>query len=374
MNDYLRNRLLGRREFTLGLASTAAAATLLPGLPAFAADDWKARWDKVVAEANKEGALNVAGPSGRQWQQLLTNFGKEFPKIKIRVTPFDSRDFWPRILKEREVGKNLWDLRVGGADTQVYPLAKQGGLADVRAMFILPEVADESNWHGGFDHMFLDNAKKFVPSFGAYESPLAHTNRAFIKDGDIKDIRELLLPRWKGKIAMANPRGGSTAVSMALIYKVIGPDFIRDLFTKQQPVIVKNSRQLMDWFSSGKYPIGFGLPNSQIVAYRKRGVKLDMGKVAGLDVWSVGVNGLQVLNPRPNPNATTVFVNWILSKKTQAHIMPKVKVNSRRKDVDIVDKHRELDWKNYKSAVSGQTEDFTQAMLDAKKLIRELVK
>lgn len=361
-----------RRDFALGLAGTAAGASLLRGLPALA-QDWKTRWDQVVAAAGKEGALDVAGPSGRQWQQLLGEFGKDYPKIRIRVTPFDSRDFWPRLLKEREVGKHLWDIRVGGADTQVYPLARAGGLADVRAMFILPEVADESNWHGGFDHMFLDNAKKFVPSFGAYESPLAHTNRKFVKDGEIKDIRELLLPKWRGKVAMANPRGGSTAVSMALIYKKIGPQFLRDFFGKQKPVIVKNSRQLMDWFVSGKYPIGIGLPNSQIVAYRKRGVEIDMGKISGLDVWSVGVNGLQVPNPRPHPNATTVFVNWILTRKTQARIMPLVQVNSRRKDVAVVDKHRELDWKNYKDAVSGQTEDFTQAMLDAKNLIREIV-
>jgi len=370
----MRHFCLSRRGFTGTFVVGAVAVAVLAALPAAAADDWKARWDKTVAAANKEGRLDVAGPSGRQWQQLLLEFGKDYPKIKIRVTPFDSRDFWPRVLKEREVGKHLWDLRVGGADTQVYPLAKAGGLADVRSMFILPEVADESNWYGGFDHMFLDNAKKYVPSFGAYESPLAHTNRAFVKDGEIKDIKELLDPKWKGKVAMANPRGGSTAVSMALLYKTFGPDFIRDFFTKQQPVIVKNSRQLMDWFVSGKYPIGIGLPNSQIVAYRKRGVKIDMGKISGLDIWSVGVNGLQVLNPRPHPNATIVFVNWILSKKVQANIMPKVKVNSRRKDVPVADPDRELDWKNYKKAVSGQTEEFTGAMLEAKNLIRQLVK
>ncbi|MFM2129578.1 MAG: hypothetical protein RL477_1124 [Pseudomonadota bacterium] len=363
---------ISRRDFALGLAGSAAAATLLHPVPALA-QDWKARWDKVVAAAEKEGLVDIAGPSGRQWQQLLSDFTRDYPKIKARVTPFDSRDFWPRLLKEREVGKHLWDIRVGGADTQVYPLAKEGGLADVRAMFILPEVAGENNWYGGFDHMFLDNAKKYVPSFGAYESPLAHTNRAFIKDGEIKDIRELLLPRWKGKIAMANPRGGSTAVSMALVYKKIGPEFIRELFTTQKPVIVKNARQLMDWFVSGKYPIGIGLPNVQIVAYRKRGIDIDMGKIEGLDIWSVGVNGIQVINPRPHPNASIVFVNWLLTQKTQARIMPQVVVNSRRKDVPVVDKHRELDWKNYRNSVSGQTEDLTQAMLDAKNLIRELV-
>ena len=369
---------LTRRGFArAALATLVFGGVLAAGTgSALAADGWKARWDKTVAAAEKEGALNVSGPSGRQWTKLLQEFGKAYPKIKISVTPFNSRDFWPRLLKEREVGKHLWDLRVGGADTQVYPLAKSGGLADVRSMMILPEVADEKNWHGGFDHMFLDNAKKFVPSFGAYESPLAWNNRAFIKDGEVKDIRDLLNPKWKGKIAMANPRGGSTAVSMALVYKDknLGPDFIRDLFTKQKPVIGKNSRQLLDWFVAGKYPIGIGLSNSQVVRYRTRGVKFDMGRISGLKIWSVGVAGIQVMNPRPHPNASIVFVNWLMTQKTQARIMPKVKVNSRRKDVPIADPGRALDWNNYQDAVSGQTEAFTQAMVDAKKLIRQLVK
>ena len=175
---------------------------------------------------------------------------------------------------------------------------------------------------------------------------------------------------------MANPRGGSTAVSMALVYKDknLGPDFIRDLFNKQKPVIGKNSRQLLDWFSAGKYPIGIGLSNSQIVRYRTRGVKLDMGRVSGLKILSVGVAGVQVMNPRPHPNAAIVFVNWLMTQKTQARIMPKVKVNSRRKDVPIADNNRALDWDNYQDAVSGQTEEFTAAMVDAKKLIRQLVK
>jgi iron(III) transport system substrate-binding protein len=361
----------GRALITAGALCTMA---LLITAPANAAEAWKAKWDKVVAAAEKEGSLDVSGPSGRLWTKLLKEFSKDYPKIKVKVTPFSSRTFWPRILKEREVGQYLWDLRIGGADTQVYKLIKKGGIANVRAMMILPEVANEANWHGGFDHMFLDNAKKYVPSFGAYESPLLWYNRAFIKDGEITDIKQLLDPKWKGKFAMANPRGGSTAVSMALVHKVLGARFITELFEKQKPTIIKNRRQLIDWVLSGQYPLVMGLPNSSIVRYRKKGIKVDLGKVRGINTWSVGVAGIQVLKPRPHPNATKVFVNWIMTKKVQAKIMPTVRLNSRRKDVPIGDPGRALDWKNYKSYISGQTESFTASMLDAKKLIRKLAK
>lgn len=351
----------------LAFVSTSIATTL-------AADDWKARWDKIVAAAEKEGEINVSGPSGKLWRDELMAFQKAYPKIRLTVTPFASRDFWPRVLKEREVGKHLWDIRVGGADTQVYTLSDNGGLANLREMLILPEVADESVWHGGFDHMFTDTPKKFAISFAAYESPLAYFNPKFVKKDEIKDFKSLLDPKWKGKIALADPRGGSTAVSMAIVYKKFGPDFIRTLLTTQEPVIVTNNRQMMDWYVSGKYPVAMGIPNSAIQQFRDQGVNVELDTVSGLDIWSVGVGGIQVMEPRPHPNATTVFVNWLLTKDVQAKIMQATKLNSRRKDVALGDNDRAIDWNRYKDYVSGQTQEFHQAMVEFKKLVREVMK
>lgn len=358
--------------------TSAAVIVAVVGLShatgANAAEDWKARWDKVVAAAEKEGRLVVSGPSGSLWRNELLKFKKAYPKIAIEVTPFASRDFWPRILKEREVGKHLWDLRIGGADTQVYDLVEQNGLADVKSMFILPEVADENVWHGGFAHMFTDTAGKYVPSFVAYESPLAFYNPKFVKPEEVKSFKDLLDPKWKGKIALADPRGGSTAVSMAIVYKKFGADFIRELLTKQEPVIVKNRRQILGWFVSGKYPIAMGIPNSSIQEFKSKGVDFEMGKISGLDIWSVGVGGIQVLAQRPNPNATIVFVNWLLTHDVQADIAQAVKLNSRRKDVEPGDPDRAIDWSRYKDYVSGQHQDYHKAMSQFKKLARQILK
>lgn len=360
-----------RRALLLGVSF--AQLTVLT-LTSMAADDWKTRWAEVVAAAEKEGALNVSGPSGKQWRDELIEFQKAYPKIKTEITPAASRDFWPRLMKEREIGQNLWDLRVGGADTQVYELISQNALASVRDMFILPEVANESNWHGGFDHMYTDNARKFAPSFCAYSSPLAHINPAFVKPDELKTFRDILDPKWKGKIVMDDPRGGSSAVSMAIVYKKFGPDFIRDLLTKQEVIISTNPRQIMGWFVSGKYPIALGIPNAAAQQFVDSGVKFEMGTVSGVDIWSVGVCGIQVMDKRPHPNATIVFVNWLLTKDVQARIMKSVRLNSRRKDVELGDPERAVDWSRIKDYVSGQSEDFYQAMADFKTLTRSILK
>jgi iron(III) transport system substrate-binding protein len=355
--------------FAVAFAGMAAGSAL-------AADDWKAKWDATVAAANKEGALVVSGPSGRVWTEELQKFSKDFPKIRIKVTPFASRDFWPRLTKEREVGQHLWDLRVGGADTGAYRLLNEGGLAAAKDMFILPEVVDESNWiTGKTEGMYLDNAQKYMPTFCIYKSQIALINNAFIKDGEIKDFKELTDPKWKGKMAMADPRGGSTATTMAVIYKKFGADFVKDLLVTQEPVIVSNLRQLMDWFVSGKYPIAMGMPTSVLVEYKDRGIKVDMGEVPGLSMYSTGVCGLEVIEPRPHPNATTVFVNWILTRKVQEPLMQAIELNSRMKGVPPGNPETVVPADQIDNYVSGQTEEYyAKAAGEARTLVRSLVK
>lgn len=361
-------RILGTAAFAGGLIFTGATTA--------SAQDWKAKWDKVVAAANKEGKLIVAGPSGRAWRGVLIKFQKAYPEIKISVTPFAGRDFWPRVLKEREVGKHLWDLRVGGAVASSWKLSSKGGIAEVQPMFILPEITNEANWYGGFDHMYLDAANKYFPTFCIYESTFAYYNKDFIKKPGGLSLEDMLDPKWKGKVSMAEPSAGATLTSMAMLMKNkrYGKAYIRKLIEVQKPVITKNRRQLMGWFVSGKYPISIGIPSSSIRRFKKRGVKLNMGKVSGMKRWSPGVCGAQVLEPRPHPNATIVFVNWLFSRKTQEMIMPVVGLNSAMKGVPIANQDRAIDLTRLDEYKSGQTEEFRAAMSAAKKFVKSLTR
>lgn len=360
------------------IAAALAGIFLCAGTGPAPAADWpgKAKWDGVVAAAKKEGKLVVAGPSGRAWRGVLMKFQDAYPEIKISVTPFAGRDFWPRALKEREVGKYLWDLRVGGAVAASWNLVPKGGIAPVRPMFMLPEITNEKNWYGGFKHMYLDNAEKYFPTFCIYESTLAYYNRDFIKTDKPFTLDDMLDPKWKGKISMAEPSAGATLTSMAMLMqnKKYGKKYIRQLIEKQKPVITRNRRQLMSWFVSGRYPISIGIPSSSIRRFKKRGVKLNMGQVAGMKRWSPGVCGAQVLEPRPHPNATIVFVNWLFSKKTQEMIMPVVGLNSSRKDVPIANKARAIDYGTLDEYVSGQTEEYRASMIGAKKFVNSLTR
>jgi iron(III) transport system substrate-binding protein len=189
------------------------------------------------------------------------------------------------------------------------------------------------------------------------------------------DVDDLVDPKWAGKMSMADPRGGSPLTTMGALYKQKGPEFIRKLVVDQKPVITNIPRQQTDWLISGRYPVAFGVPSAALVEFRKNGGDVSaIAKMTGTRQWSMGVGGITVPTKNPHPNATKVFVNWILSKDVQAHMMKGVELNSRRKDVPQGLPSASLDYDRIQDYVGGQTEDMKPYIEKAQALLRGIVK
>lgn len=354
------------------IVAAFAAIFTLSSISAWAAD-WQQKWNDTIAAAKKEGTITVSIPSGSVWRGELVRFQAAYPEIKLEMTAFSGRDFWARILKEREVGQYLWDLRVGGYDAQAYRIKQAGGMQPVRDLLILPEILDNSVWYGGLDGAFLDKEKKYVFGFVAVEETAANFNRKFV--GDTLTATQLLDPKWAGKISMADPRGGSPLTAMGGLYRQYGADYIRKLMLDQKPVITNIPRQQTDWLVSGRYPIAFGVPSAAVLEFRRNGGDISsIGRLTGTRQWSVGVGAITVPTKNPHPAATTVFVNWLLSKNVQAHIMKGVELNSRRKDVPQGLPDYAIDYGQINQYMGGQAEEMKPYIESAQKILREIVK
>jgi iron(III) transport system substrate-binding protein len=338
------------------------------------ASNWKEVWDQTVAAANKEGQLVISGPSGTAWREQLLKFQEEYPGIKLSITAAASRDFWPRIIKEREAKLNLWDFRVGGPDNLVYSVKAMGYMAPVRDMLILPEVVDDAVWYGGIDGIFLDNDKRYFLGFAIYDENIAYYNSRLIPDPAMSDLRNIVDPKWAGKISMADPRAGSPLTASGSMLKTYGEEFLRKLILQQKPVVVKDPRQQIDWMKSGRYPISIGVPTIAFVEYENRGASVsEYKKMTGPKTWTQGVGGIQALKDAPHPNATKVFVNWLLTREVQTRIMKAVKLNSRRKDVPLGAPDTAVDYAELDEYVGGQTEFMQQYQKRASEIYREIM-
>jgi iron(III) transport system substrate-binding protein len=375
----LKNPKVAMQGIRSGIGITCSLALLLVaalwhGGAAAQGGDWKKAWDETIAAAKQEGQLVISAPSGTTWREQLMSFQQAYPGIRLSITASASRDFWPRIVKERDAKLSLWDLRVGGPDNLSYNVKAMGAIAPVRDMLILPDLLDDSTWHGGLDGIFLDKDKRYFLGFALYEENIAYYNSRLITDPGASDLKNLTDPRWAGRISMADPRAGSPLVGSGAMLRTYGEDFLRTLLTRQKPVIVKDPRQQIDWMASGRYPITIGMPTIAFVEYAQRGASIEeFRKMTGPRTWTQGVGGVQVLADPPHPSATKLFVNWLLTREVQARLMPVVKLNSRRKDVPLGDPSVAVDYDKLDEYVGGQTELVQPFQRRAAEVLHELL-
>jgi iron(III) transport system substrate-binding protein len=217
---------------------------------------------------------------------------------------------------------------------------KAGDLDPIRPLFILPEVLDEKAWFGGFDKAFLDSEKKYIFAFQAQITPQVLINREFVSEKDLNSIKGLLDPKWKGKIAINDPRvDGAGNGRVALWTGQLGEEFVRSLL-KQDVGLSRDDRQLADWLARGKYPIAVGVNETDIAELQKLGVGSKVEPLGGklAEAWrlSTGWGAARLVNKAPHINAATVYVNWLLSKEGQTAWASTVSRPSRRIDVPRV--------------------------------------
>ena len=137
-------------------------------------------WNKISEAAKKEGKIVISGPPGEEWRKSLVDmFQQEYPEITVDFSAAPGRNLLPRIRQERELGKKLWDLLLGGANTAL-DAKKDGILAPIRP-FLLPEITDDSKWIGGIEGIFSDREKKYTLGYILTIDQAAYVNHDFIK-------------------------------------------------------------------------------------------------------------------------------------------------------------------------------------------------
>jgi iron(III) transport system substrate-binding protein len=309
------------------------------------------------------------------WRDALLTFEKDYPDIKVDFTGQNSRDFWPRLVQERQAGQYLWDLRVGGPDPQVYQARDEGMLDPIRPLLVLPEVSDDSKWLGGLDGLFVDNAHQYLAGFTAYVRTSILVNRDLVPDAELSAQRQLLEPRSKGKIVLQDPRGGAGLGVLTVMLVGNGEPFVRDLLTNQDVAVTGDNRQQAEWVVRGRYPIGIGMGTDQLILFEQQGLKFNVRPLdEGPKGLNIGFGGLQLVNAAPHPNAAKVFINWLLTARVQEQVARALETNSRRLDVAPVAPAEQPDPQRMDEYVPHQAEALLPMRQRTLQLAGELIK
>jgi len=345
-----RRSLLGAGVAATALAcapaATPAASPPAAGAPQASKAAWEREWDQLVEAAKREGKLvvNFTG-AGASWRKIGEAFEATFPGIVVEVTTFGSSRLWtPRVVQEWQAGIHNWDITQIQIDDVVSTLMPNDMVAPMRQDIFRPDVLDDASWHRGYEFGWVDADKKFGFGFGWRGLNAFYANRDLVKDGEMKSARDLLDPKWKGKIIMGDPRiyGGSFYPAVAIKVN-LGEDAVRKLFFEQEPVFSRDFRQITEQVVRGRYAFATGITNASLEEFRAAGLADRVTVLDIPDAFLPVITPIWKMKKAPHPNAAKLFLNWFFTKDGQVSYTQGAGQNSRRKDVPIVDKDNVVD-------------------------------
>ena len=291
-------------------------------------------WERTVEAARREGRVVVSVPTSAELRkEFETGFQKKFSAIELELSVARGASNINKIAEEQNAGVRNVDLHIGGTTSIVTGLLAPNLLEPILPSMLLPEVSDPKNWWGG--HIWVDNAKKYIYSFTGYMTETVWYNSTLVRPEEIVSWDSLLDPKWKGKIAILDPRSpGSGESTWAFLLKIKGEQFLTKL-AAQEMMVGRNLRQLGEAVARGKSAISIGLSYYTYLPFIKAG--LPVRPLSGIKEGyyaATGSGNLAILKNVAHPNASKVFVNWLLSKEGQTAFTKAMGQPTRRFDVD----------------------------------------
>lgn len=297
--------------------------------------DWRVEWDKKVAAAREEKELLFYWMGVADARMELTRaFGSKFG-IKLEFVTGLPMELAQKMVNERTAGLYLADaINMGGA-TLLTVVKPQGLLRPLEPDLILPEVKEPGSWKIGRLPL-IDKDGQVVGMLANYERYVAR-NTELVREEEISSLKDLLNPRWKGKLVMQDPTMTGAGLSMsAFLGRTWGLeqalDFLRGL-VNQEVVTTRDKRAQVEWVSRGKYAIAIAPAPDVLSEFKALGSPIASVRLAeGGGLQTVG--GALAMPARPaHPNASVVFLNWLLSKDGQDAYVKGIRLPSARLDV-----------------------------------------
>lgn len=287
-------------------------------LPAWGQEKgWEKEWNATLAAAKKEGKVVVQGsPDPVMRNEIIPKFMARFG-IPVEFIAGRASEIAARVRTERSAGVHSIDIYLSGPDTTANTLYGEKMIDPLKPLLILPEVVDGSKWKKGKPR-FIDPEERYVLRVFSSVASLLFINTDYVKLEEMRLARDLLNPKWRGKISTEEPTTTGAGANLASrFYNQLGEEFVKKLYIDQKPVSTRERRQFTDWLARGTYPICLNCREDDVRPLQKEGFKLveifELSDVPGTINASPWL--LTVASKAPHPNAARVFANWLVSKE-----------------------------------------------------------
>jgi ABC-type Fe3+ transport system substrate-binding protein len=292
------------------------------------------RWQDVLGKAKKEGKVVLLGPPVAEVRpSIIQAFQKEFPEIALDYQPGSLGPMTAKLRAELASKKTSFDAVIGGTSV----LRSRDLFDPMNTRLIRPDANRPEAWRSarGKGLKWVDHEKQFALQTSEWVFGYVLVNSKLVEPASLTTWQDLLKPQWKEKIAFFDPRGSGAGEEVASYLLVkFGERFIVDLVKGQNVGLTRSYSQIADWLAQGKYAVGIAQVPDRIEALRKEGVPLRAYSLTDAPgTLTGGFSVVSMLKNSPNPNAATVFINWILTKAGQEALMRPQLYPSLRSDV-----------------------------------------
>jgi iron(III) transport system substrate-binding protein len=289
--------------------------------------------EKTVAGAKREGKVVISIPASAELRkQLEDGFRKRFD-LDVEVFTARGSAAVRKMADEFKAGVRYFDLHIGGSSSAVSGLLDEAILDPVENWLALTEVKDPKQWWGG--HLWVDQSKKFIYSSLAYLSETIWYNTDLIKPAEIRSYDDLLNHKWKGRIGLLDPRTpGAGDSNWSFMWETKGEEFLKKL-AAHDLVLGRDQRLLAENLAKGKVAVMIGLTYYSYLPFVKASLPIKPLPALKEGTYATGGSGnLAIIRNPPHPNATRLFVNWVLGREGQDLVSRALGQGTRRLDVD----------------------------------------
>src|ERR1043166_929452 len=187
-------------------------------------------WQDTLVAAKREGKVIVVGsPDPVMRNEVSPKFTSRYG-IPIEFIAGRSSQTVARVQTERSAGIYNVDVYLSGPDTTANTLFGEKLIAPIKPLLLLPEVVDGSKWKKG-KVWFVDPEETYVVRAFSSVASLFFMNGDVVKPDEMRNVKDLLNPKWKGKISAEDPSTiGAGSNQAARFYFELGEDFVRKLY------------------------------------------------------------------------------------------------------------------------------------------------
>jgi iron(III) transport system substrate-binding protein len=276
---------------------------------------------EATAVDNRSGTVRIyVSLATSAMTRLVAAMNRHFPNLRIEFVRAGSVETVKRFVAERQAGRIGADL-IHGADPGGFEYFAQKGWLDTR----LAAPSLTQNYRAGF----FDQKAGWV-ALRATGIALMYNTKLVAPDALPKTWKELIEPRWKGRIAISDPtRAGSSFSHLYAMWKMYGADFL-DKFARNDVFVAGDGTATRDAIANGERDVA---PVSEYDAF----TFAKEGKPVGVDWVDDGTimlpAPLAVVKGSPNSENALALAEYMLSRAGQELIAEIILSWSARKEV-----------------------------------------